>query len=100
MVTVSALAATLFLGGWRAPWPISIWDGANTGWWPLLWFFLKVVVGVLFSSSSGCAARCPGSATTSSCGSAGRLVPTALVLDPRGRHGARLPDRRETLSLG
>jgi NADH-quinone oxidoreductase subunit H len=39
MVTVSALATTLFLGGWRAPWPISIWDGANTGWWPLLWFF-------------------------------------------------------------
>ena len=23
MTTVSALAATLFLGGWRAPWPIS-----------------------------------------------------------------------------
>ncbi|MDK3255728.1 NADH-quinone oxidoreductase subunit NuoH [Blastococcus capsensis] len=46
MVTVSALAATLFLGGWRAPWPISIWDGANTGWWPLLWFFLKVVVAL------------------------------------------------------
>jgi NADH-quinone oxidoreductase subunit H len=46
MVTVSALAATLFMGGWRAPWPISIWDGANTGWWPLLWFFLKVVVAL------------------------------------------------------
>jgi NADH-quinone oxidoreductase subunit H len=46
MVTVSALAATLFLGGWRAPWPISIWDGANTGWWPLLWFFGKVVVAL------------------------------------------------------
>jgi NADH-quinone oxidoreductase subunit H len=46
MVTVSALAATLFLGGWRAPWPISLWDGANTGWWPLLWFFLKVVVAL------------------------------------------------------
>jgi NADH-quinone oxidoreductase subunit H len=46
MVTVSALAATLFLGGWRAPWPISIWDGANTGWWPLLWFFLKVAVAL------------------------------------------------------
>ncbi|MDP9459100.1 MAG: NADH-quinone oxidoreductase subunit NuoH [Actinomycetota bacterium] len=46
MVTVSALAATLFLGGWRAPWPISIWDGANSGWWPLLWFFLKVVVAL------------------------------------------------------
>jgi len=46
MVTVSALAATLFLGGWRAPWPISIWDGANTGWWPLLWFLGKVVVAL------------------------------------------------------
>ncbi|HKA67729.1 MAG TPA: NADH-quinone oxidoreductase subunit NuoH [Actinomycetes bacterium] len=43
MVTVSALATTLFLGGWRAPWPISIWDGANQGWWPLLWFFGKVI---------------------------------------------------------
>jgi NADH-quinone oxidoreductase subunit H len=46
MVTVSALAATLFLGGWRAPWPISIWDGANSGWWPMLWFFLKVVMAL------------------------------------------------------
>ncbi|MDP5181424.1 NADH-quinone oxidoreductase subunit NuoH [Blastococcus sp. BMG 814] len=46
MVTVSALAATLFLGGWRAPWPLSIWDGANSGWWPLLWFFLKVVAAL------------------------------------------------------
>ena len=42
MVTVSALASTLFLGGWRAPWPISMIDGANTGWWPLLWFVIKV----------------------------------------------------------
>jgi len=42
MTTVSALAATLFLGGWRAPWPISLWDGANTGWLPLLWFIAKV----------------------------------------------------------
>ncbi|MGY1857786.1 NADH-quinone oxidoreductase subunit NuoH [Modestobacter sp. SYSU DS0290] len=46
IVTVSALAATLFLGGWRAPWPISIWDGANTGWWPVLWFLAKVVVAL------------------------------------------------------
>jgi NADH-quinone oxidoreductase subunit H len=44
MVTVSALAVTLFLGGWRAPWPISIWGGANEGWWPLLWFLMKVFV--------------------------------------------------------
>ncbi|MFD4294605.1 NADH-quinone oxidoreductase subunit NuoH [Rhodococcus sp. NPDC058505] len=42
MVTVSALATTLFLGGWHAPWPISIWDGANSGWWPVLWFTAKV----------------------------------------------------------
>jgi NADH-quinone oxidoreductase subunit H len=46
MVTVSALAATLFLGGWRAPWPLSLWDGANAGWWPLLWFAAKVVLGI------------------------------------------------------
>jgi NADH-quinone oxidoreductase subunit H len=42
MVTVSALATTLFLGGWRAPWPLSLWDGANEGWWPALWFTFKV----------------------------------------------------------
>lgn len=42
MVTVSAMATTLFLGGWRAPYPISLWEQANTGWWPMLWFFGKV----------------------------------------------------------
>ncbi|WP_020106662.1 NADH-quinone oxidoreductase subunit NuoH [Nocardia sp. 348MFTsu5.1] len=42
MATVSALAATLFLGGWHAPWPISLWDGANSGWFPLIWFVAKV----------------------------------------------------------
>jgi NADH-quinone oxidoreductase subunit H len=46
MVNVAAIAATLFLGGWRAPWPISaVNDGYfNTGWWPLLWFVAKVVL--------------------------------------------------------
>src|SRR5499427_3629394 len=44
MTTVSALAATLFLGGWRAPWPISVWSGANSGWWALLWFLAKVLI--------------------------------------------------------
>jgi NADH-quinone oxidoreductase subunit H len=44
MVTVSALATTLFLGGWRAPFPLSLWHGANSGWWPLLWFTAKVVI--------------------------------------------------------
>lgn len=44
MLNVSAVATTLFFGGWRAPWPIStIADGMfNTGWWPLLWFVAKV----------------------------------------------------------
>jgi len=42
MVTVSALATTLFLGGWHAVWPITIWSGANSGWWPVLWFLIKV----------------------------------------------------------
>jgi NADH-quinone oxidoreductase subunit H len=42
MVTVSALATTLFLGGWLAPWPLSLWSGANTGWWPFLWWLIKV----------------------------------------------------------
>ena len=44
MVTVSALATTLFLGGWRAPWPLSLWSGANSGWWPVLWFLIKVFI--------------------------------------------------------
>ncbi|WP_430499563.1 NADH-quinone oxidoreductase subunit NuoH [Micromonospora trifolii] len=43
MVTMSAVTTTLFLGGWRAPWPITIWEGANSGWWPMLWFFGKVI---------------------------------------------------------
>jgi len=43
VITVSALATTLFLGGWRAPWPLSVWSGANSGWWPVLWFLAKVL---------------------------------------------------------
>jgi NADH-quinone oxidoreductase subunit H len=42
MTTVSALATTMFLGGWQAPWPVSMIDGANSGWWPLIWFVAKV----------------------------------------------------------
>jgi NADH-quinone oxidoreductase subunit H len=44
MLTVSALATTLFLGGWRAPWPLSLWSGANAGWYPLIWFIIKVAI--------------------------------------------------------
>jgi NADH-quinone oxidoreductase subunit H len=46
VITVSGLAATMFLGGWAAPWPLSVWPGANSGWWPLLWFLAKVSVFV------------------------------------------------------
>ena len=48
MVTVSALATTLFLGGWRAPFGIAqVWEGANTGYWPVLWFLGKTL-GFIF----------------------------------------------------
>ncbi|MGL4173938.1 MAG: NADH-quinone oxidoreductase subunit NuoH [Actinomycetota bacterium] len=50
MVTVSALATTMFLGGWRAPWPLSaVNDGMlNTGWWPVLWFVSKMWLLLFF----------------------------------------------------
>jgi NADH-quinone oxidoreductase subunit H len=48
MLTVSALATTLFLGGWRAPWPISLWAGANQGWYPIIWFLIKVALFEFF----------------------------------------------------
>ncbi|MDR1355886.1 MAG: NADH-quinone oxidoreductase subunit NuoH [Propionibacteriaceae bacterium] len=41
MAMVSAVATTLFLGGYHAPPPFA--GGAlDQGWWGLLWFFLKV----------------------------------------------------------
>ena len=43
MVTVSAMATTLFLGGWHAPWPLA--GGAlDGGWWGPLWFITKTLV--------------------------------------------------------
>jgi len=46
VTTVAAIATTLFLGGWRAPWPLSAIDNGvlNTGWWPVLWFLAKVLI--------------------------------------------------------
>jgi NADH-quinone oxidoreductase subunit H len=44
MATVSALATTLFLGGWHVPfWIDHVWAGANEGYWPFLWFMGKVL---------------------------------------------------------
>jgi NADH-quinone oxidoreductase subunit H len=44
MATVAALATTLFLGGWHAPfWIDHVWAGANEGYVPVIWFFGKVL---------------------------------------------------------
>jgi NADH-quinone oxidoreductase subunit H len=44
MATVSAIATTLFLGGWHVPfWIDHVWAGANEGYWPVLWFFGKLL---------------------------------------------------------
>ncbi|WP_026414230.1 NADH-quinone oxidoreductase subunit NuoH [Actinomadura oligospora] len=49
LATLSALCTTLFLGGWRAPAPIStVWAGANSGWWPVLWFMVKLWLFIFF----------------------------------------------------
>ncbi|MGO1050406.1 NADH-quinone oxidoreductase subunit NuoH [Crossiella sp. CA198] len=50
MATVSALATTLFLGGWQAPFGLHlIGDGfLNTGWWPVLWFLGKMLAFLFF----------------------------------------------------
>ena len=43
MATVSAVAVTLFLGGYHAPWPINAAIPAmDQGWWGPVWFVLKV----------------------------------------------------------
>src|SRR5699024_12730139 len=50
MLNASAIATPLFLGGWRAPWPVSAINGGmfNEGWWPLLWFMLKLWLVMFF----------------------------------------------------
>ena len=95
MVTVSALATTLFLGGWRAPWPISLWSGANTGWWPLLWFFGKVCVFIfVFIWLRGTLPRLRYDQFMKFGWKV--LIPVSLRLDParRDRRGRPAPRRR------
>ena len=48
MVTVSALCVTMFLGGWRAPFPFSQVEFLSTGFFPLFWFLAKVVLFIFF----------------------------------------------------
>ena len=48
MFNVSAVCVTLFLGGWRSVIVASFWEGANSGWWPMLWFVGKVWAVMFF----------------------------------------------------
>ena len=43
IITVSAMATTLFFGGWHAPWPLA-GGPLDGGWWGLLWFLGKTLV--------------------------------------------------------
>jgi len=43
VTTVSALATTLFFGGWRPP-PIPYFSHFTTGFFPIIWFLLKTVI--------------------------------------------------------
>ncbi|SDD69555.1 NADH-quinone oxidoreductase subunit NuoH [Auraticoccus monumenti] len=44
MATVSAIAVTLFLGGWHAPWPLSGIEGIDAGYLGAVWFLGKVIL--------------------------------------------------------
>lgn len=49
MATVSAVATTLFLGGYHAPWPINwLVPFLDQGWFGLLWFMIKVQLFISF----------------------------------------------------
>lgn len=49
MATVSAVCTTLFLGGYHAPWPITLFGTAlDSGYWGFLWFALKVQLLISF----------------------------------------------------
>jgi NADH-quinone oxidoreductase subunit H len=44
IITVSALAVTLFLGGWMPIWPLSEVEFLREGFFPIVWFLAKVAV--------------------------------------------------------
>ena len=111
MVTVSALATTLFLGGWRAPWPLSaINDGMfNEDYWPFLWFIAKVMIFIfIFIWLRGSLPRLRYDQFMAFGWK--RLIPISLVWivavagdprdQPRGRHRPQLPARRHRRRRG
>jgi len=48
MATLSAICTTLFLGGYRAPWPFNMIGFLDSGWMGLIWFLLKVQLVIFF----------------------------------------------------
>ena len=48
MATVSAVATTLFLGGYKAIWPFALIPGIDEGYWGMLWFAIKVQLLISF----------------------------------------------------
>jgi NADH-quinone oxidoreductase subunit H len=48
MITVSALAVTMFLGGWRAPFPFSRVEFLSEGFFPIFWFLAKLLLFIFF----------------------------------------------------
>ena len=44
MATVSGIATTLFLGGYRAPWPFNHVHWLDTAWAGPVWFLIKVLI--------------------------------------------------------
>jgi NADH-quinone oxidoreductase subunit H len=44
MITVSALATTLFLGGWHAIFPFNLIPGADAGYLGIIWFLVKMLI--------------------------------------------------------
>ncbi|WP_350257972.1 NADH-quinone oxidoreductase subunit NuoH [Scrofimicrobium sp. R131] len=48
MLNVSAVATTMFLGGWHAPFPFNLIPALSGGWWGMLWFILKVWLFMFF----------------------------------------------------
>jgi NADH-quinone oxidoreductase subunit H len=48
VITVSALCTTMFLGGWRPFYPFSQISWMSEGYFPIVWFLLKVVGFIFF----------------------------------------------------
>ena len=55
MLNVSAVATTMFFGGWHAPWPLSHVEFLNSGWWGLLCFMLQGSLGQCLIARLGAA---------------------------------------------